>query len=171
MNIRKTELDEALITFEKRLEIVNQRIAKMEKKFLPQLRARKLARQSNAQFITQKEHVAKWFDGLAMVRENPSLKYVSNSRYQNICAKIEKVERELRALEESCAELDIEQEENDEKSDAKATINENCDMMETTYNHKPSQRVMEHATANSENRCLLIADIHRILPEIRQQFM
>ena len=80
MNAKKIELDKALLAFEQSIEMVDKRIARMEEKVLPQLRARKLHEDS------QLQSMVKWFSGLTVLRENPKLKYVSNQRYQNACS-------------------------------------------------------------------------------------
>ena len=154
MNAKKIELDKALLAFEQSIEMVDKRIARMEEKVLPQLRARKLHEDS------QLQSMVKWFSGLTVLRENPKLKYVSNQRYQNACSKIAHLEEELTNAveEESSSEESTKRRERDKKSSAQARKSRNCDRRKEKIKSDMLFVTRSH----------LILNIRRILPQVRQ---
>ena len=102
----------------------------------------------------QTNYITSWFDTLTFTRDDPKSKYTTNVRYQNICAKIELVEEELNSHEKSPVP----------DQDGGISRNGTCINCDT-----PSQR--KHKTIISKNRNMLLADILRILPEIRQHLL
>ena len=101
----------------------------------------------------QTNYINGWFDVLTFARDDPKTKYTTNVRYQNICAKIELVEEELNSHEKSPVP----------DQDGGISRNGTCINCDT-----PSQRKDKTI---SKDRNMLLADILRILPEIRQHLL
>ncbi len=99
----------------------------------------------------QTNYINGWFDVLTFARDDPKTKYTTNVRYQNICAKIELVEEELNSHEKSPV------------PDGGISRDGTCINCDT-----PSQRKDKTI---SKDRNMLLADILRILPEIRQHLL
>ena len=98
----------------------------------------------------QAKYIKNWFDRLAPLCDDPKSKYTENVRYQNACAKIELVEDELNSYE---------------KSHQIGGVSKNG----TSLNCDRSGESEKKTISNDRN--ILIADILRILPEIRQHFL
>ena len=154
MNSKTSELDKALLTFAERLQSVNKRISKMENKFLPQLRSRKLLDSP-----MYKDTVEIWFRDLYLPKENPKLQYTTNNQYQSVCENIERLEMELNDFEESFDQDEMKATHGIQSSAVRS--NRKCDSQNTACSNEPRERI-------SEERNELIASIFKILPEIRQ---
>ena len=103
----------------------------------------------------QVKYINGWFDRLTLARDDPKTKYTGNVRYQNTCAKIESVEDELNFHEKSsfC-------DQNGDRGIFRKRTCSSCDRPREEENKM---------TLNDRN--VLIADIVRILPDIRQRLL
>ena len=142
---------------------MSETIERMEKHFLPQIRAgnKTLKRQSAP--TTPHEEIAEWFETLSVPKQNLKLKYRSNDRYQNACDKIDKIENELEEFEDRYA-----------LNNAKSRNSDSTNSPENGRSHwESSSKNCEHdqqtMRTKLEERNELITEIFKILPEVRQR--
>ncbi|CAB3990889.1 Hypothetical predicted protein [Paramuricea clavata] len=115
-----------------------------------------MSKQESGLSEAQAKYVNSWFDGRTFTREDPKFKYITNARYQNVCAKIELVEEELTSYEMKSRISD----QNLTGGISRKGTCLNCD--------KCCKRGNKTILGD---RNMLIGNIQRILPEIRQHFV